>query len=106
MASWTNGIGRQRRQQPYRAVHLINQSPTKGISVTAFEKFTGRKPDLSNLRVFESRAVPTVERVKWHPKSELCILIGLSNVQPKELDKRQVAQVSDRRIDGFHESHG
>lgn len=48
--------------------------------------------------------VPTVERVKWHPKSELCILIGLSNVQPKELDERQVVQVSDRRIDGFHES--
>lgn len=70
------------------AVHLINQSPTKGISVTAFEKFTGPKPDLSNLRVFESRAmthVPTVERVKWHPKSELCNLIGLSNVQPKEV---------------------
>lgn len=64
------------------AVYLINRSPTKGKQVTPIEEFTGRKPDVANLRVFGSSAmayVPKVNRKKWDPKSRSCVLVGYAD---------------------------
>lgn len=57
----------------------MNRSPTKGILFTPEEQFTGRRPDLSHLRVFGAKAmahIPKVKRQKWDPKSEACVLVG------------------------------
>ena len=64
------------------ASHVINRSPAKGLSVTPEEKFTGKRPDLSHLRVFGTKCmahVPKERRRKWDKKSEPCIFVGYSN---------------------------
>lgn len=42
------------------AAYLINRSPTKNEKVTPAEKWSGRKPDLSNIVIFGSVAYPKV----------------------------------------------
>lgn len=61
------------------AVYLLNRSPTKGHDVTPEEAWTGKKPDLSHVRIFGTRAmvyVPKQKRKKWDAKSEECVLTG------------------------------
>lgn len=62
------------------AVFLRNRSPTKLLSkVTPTEVWTGRKPDVSFLRVFGCRAyahIPRSERGKLDPKSRNCWMMG------------------------------
>lgn len=40
----------------YTATYLLNRSPTKMLSVTPYEKWNDKEPDLSNLRLFGSTA--------------------------------------------------
>jgi hypothetical protein len=52
--------------------------------MTPKEKFTGKKPDVSHLKVFGCIAhvhVPNVKRSKLNPKAEKCIFIGYSSEQ-------------------------
>ena len=64
------------------AVYLMNRCTTSGVhDVTPHEKFFGKKPDLSHVRIFGSIAyvhIPDATRQKLDPKSEKCILIGYS----------------------------
>ena len=60
----------------------MNRTPTAAIhDVTPEERFTGKKPDLSHLKVFGCIAyvhVPDELRTKLDPKAKKCILIGYS----------------------------
>ena len=60
----------------------MNMCTTSGVhDVTPHEKFFGKKPDLSHVRVFGSIAyvhIPDDTRQKIDPKSKKCILIGYS----------------------------
>ena len=62
------------------AVYLKNRSPTIAVSnVTPEESWTGRKPDVSNLRIFGCKAfahVPKANRRKLDPKSTECVFVG------------------------------
>lgn len=64
------------------AVYIINKTPTASIhDVTPEEKFTGKKPDLSHLKVFGCIAYVHVSdelRMKLDPKAEKCVFIGYS----------------------------
>jgi hypothetical protein len=49
--------------------------------MTPEEKYSGRKPDLSHLKVFGCIAyvhVPDELRIKLDPKAEKCVFIGYS----------------------------
>ena len=63
-------------------VYLMNRCTTSGVhNVTPCEKFYGKKPDLSHVRIFGSIAyvhIPDEKRQKLNPKSEKCILVGYS----------------------------
>lgn len=67
----------------FAATYLINRSPTNSLnSKTPYELWFGRKPDLSNLKVFGCQAyafVPKEKRVKFDDKSQLCIMLGYSD---------------------------
>lgn len=67
----------------HTAVYLQNRTVTTSLNYkTPFEIWTGRKPDVSHLRVFGSTVmvhVPKQKRLKWDRKSEKCILVGYSN---------------------------
>jgi len=62
------------------AVYIMNQTPTTTVhGMTPKKKFTGKKPDVSDLRVFGCIAyvhVPNEKRSKLDPKAEKCIYIG------------------------------
>ena len=61
------------------ATYLINRSPTKGHPLTPEEAWSGRKPDLSHVRVFGAKAmahIPKCKRKKWDVKSREAILVG------------------------------
>lgn len=62
------------------AVYLINRTPAASLGMmTPFEKWTGRKPDLSHVRIFGSKVmvhVPKVNRHKWDKKANKLILVG------------------------------
>ena len=62
------------------ATYVRNRSPTTALNnKTPFEFWHGRKPDLSNLRVFGCIAydhVPDEKRRKLQPKAEKCIFVG------------------------------
>lgn len=61
------------------ACYIVNRSPTKGLQVTPEERFSGEKPDLSNLHVFGTVVmthIPKVGRKKWDPKSREGIFVG------------------------------
>ncbi len=67
------------------AIYIMNRTPTTAIhGVTPEEKFTGKKPDVSHLRVFGCIAyvhVPNEKRSKLNPKVKKCIFIGYSSKQ-------------------------
>jgi hypothetical protein len=58
----------------------MNRTPTTTVhGMTPEEKFTGKKPYVSQLRVFACIAyvhVPDEKRSKLDPKAEKCIFIG------------------------------
>lgn len=61
------------------AVYLINRTPTSGSNVTPEEIWCGRKPDLSHLRIFGSKAtsqIPKEKRKKLDVKAVEAILVG------------------------------
>jgi hypothetical protein len=64
------------------AIYIMNRTPTAVVhGMTLEEKFTGKKPDVSHLRVFGYIAyvhVPDEKRSKLDPKAEKCIFIGYS----------------------------
>jgi len=63
-------------------VYIMNQTPTIAVDgMTPEEKFTGKKPDVSHLKVFGCIAyvhVPEKNKSKLDPKAEKCIFIGYS----------------------------
>jgi hypothetical protein len=63
-------------------VYIMNQTPIAVVhGMTLEEKFSGKKPDVSHLRVFGCIAyvhVPNEKRSKLDPKAEKCIFIGYS----------------------------
>ena len=65
------------------AAYLKNRSPTKALkSVTPYEAWTKRKPDLRHLRIFGCKAlvrIPTAFRKKLDSKSKECIFVGFSD---------------------------
>ena len=64
------------------ALYIVNRTPTAVIhGMTPKEKFTGKKPDLSHLKVFGCLAyvhIPDELRSKLDPKAEKCVFIGYS----------------------------
>lgn len=62
------------------AAYVINRSPTKSINgKTPMELWTGKKPNLSNLRVFGCEVmtqVPKEKRQKWDSKSRKLLFVG------------------------------
>lgn len=62
------------------AAYIINRSPSRVLAeVTPYEKWTGKKPNLSHLRVFGSKAmvhIPKQKRQKWDRKSQELLFIG------------------------------
>jgi hypothetical protein len=63
-------------------VYIMNRTPIATIhGMTPEEKFIGKRPDVSHLRVFGCIAyvhVPHERRLKLDPKVEKCIFIGYS----------------------------
>jgi len=66
-------------------VYIMNRTPTMVVhGMTLEEKFTGKKLDVSHLRVFGCIAyvhVPDEKRSKLDPKAKKCIFIGYSSKQ-------------------------
>jgi hypothetical protein len=66
-------------------VYIMNRTPTAVVhGMTPEEKFIGKKPNVSHLRVFGCIAyvhVPNEKRSKLDPKVEKCIFIGYSSKQ-------------------------
>jgi hypothetical protein len=64
------------------AVYIMNRTPTAAVhGMTPEEKFTGKKSDVSHLRMFSCIAyvhVPDEKRSKLDPKAKKCIFIGYS----------------------------
>lgn len=64
------------------AFYIINMTPMATIhDVTLEEKYIGKKPDVSHLKVFGCIAyvhLPDELRTKLDPKAEKCVLIGSS----------------------------
>ena len=64
------------------AVYIMNRTPTAAVhDVTPEEKYSGKKPDLSHLKVFGCIAyvhIPDELRRKLDPKAEKCIFVGYS----------------------------
>ena len=65
------------------AIYLKNRSPTKALkSVTPYEAWTQRKPDLRHLRIFGCKAlvrIPATFRKKLYSKSKECLFVGYSD---------------------------
>lgn len=64
------------------AVYLRNRTIASGLSKTPYELWTGRKPDVSHLRVFGSTVmvhVPKIKRTKWDRKAVKHILLGYAD---------------------------
>ena len=64
----------------HAAVYIMNRTPTAAIhGMTPEEKFTGKKPDLSHLKVFGCLAyvhIPDELRSKLDPKAKKCVFLG------------------------------
>jgi hypothetical protein len=64
------------------AVYIMNRTPTTTVhGMTPEEKYSGRKPDLSHLKVFRCIAYVHVLddlRIKLDSKAEKCVFIGYS----------------------------
>ena len=71
---WVDGVA--------TAIYLINRCPTARIySKTPEEVWSGKKPDLSSLKIFGCICyvhIPQELRTKLDAKSEKCIFVGYS----------------------------
>jgi hypothetical protein len=69
------------------AVYIMNRTPKTTIhGMTPEDKFAGKKPDVSHLRMFSYIAyvhVLDVNRSKLDPKVEKCIFVGYSLEQKR-----------------------
>lgn len=68
----------------YCATYLLNRSPTRGLveAKTPYEVWTGKVPNLSNLRIFGTTAfahVPKEKRRKLDPKTKRLVFVGYAN---------------------------
>lgn len=64
------------------AAYIVNRLPFSGGKKSPEELWTGRKPDLSNIRVFGCKSmshIPREKRGKFDPKSKAHILVGYSS---------------------------
>lgn len=64
------------------AIYLRNRSAASGLEKTPYEMWYNRKPDVSSIRIFGSKAmtmIPKEKRQKWDKKSKRMILIGFSD---------------------------
>lgn len=91
------------------AVYLINRSPAKGLSgQTPHEIWSGKKPDLSHLKVFGCRAlahIPKEQRCKWDKKAKPCLLLGyLEHTQGYRLYDTEAKKVFRCRDVVFYEN--
>jgi hypothetical protein len=101
------------------AVYIKNQSPTKALeSKTPQEAWTGRKPDVSHLRVFGCKAfahIPDEKRRKLESKSMPCVFLGycertktyrLMCVETKRIIKSRdvVFLEGTKEIEGVHDN--
>ncbi len=63
-------------------VYIMNRTPTATVhGMTPEEKYSGKKPDLSHLKVFGCIAYVHVSnelRTKLDPKAKKCVFIGYS----------------------------
>ncbi|KMQ81757.1 copia protein, partial [Lasius niger] len=78
------------------ANYLQNRLPTKANEVTPYELWTGRKPDLSNIKTFGAKAYAYIhksKRGKLDPKAIEGILIGYDH-----RSKGYRIYVSDRNV--------
>ena len=66
----------------FTTVYLINRTPTTSVHIiTPEEAWSGRKPDLSHLRIFGCVCyvhIPSELRSKLDAKSEKCVFVGYS----------------------------
>jgi hypothetical protein len=64
------------------AAIVRNRCPTVAVdNMTPYECFNGKKPDVSNFKVFGCKAymhVPKETRKKWDSKTKKCIFVGYS----------------------------
>ena len=63
----------------HTAVYCLNRVPSVNSDLSPFEIITGKKPDLSSLREFGSKAYAHIRddaRKKWDPKSRCLHLVG------------------------------
>ncbi|GBP85186.1 Retrovirus-related Pol polyprotein from transposon TNT 1-94 [Eumeta japonica] len=62
------------------AAYVINRSPSRVLAeVTPYEKWTGKKLNISYLKIFGSKAmvhVPKQNRLKWDRKSRALVFVG------------------------------
>ena len=59
------------------ATYLWNRSPTKAVSgITPYEAWTGRKPQVGGLRIFECQAFVHIPKKNLDSKSRKCFLLG------------------------------
>lgn len=62
------------------AAYVINRSPSRVLDeVTPYEKWTGKKPNISHLKIFGTKAmvhIPKEKRLKWDRKSQELIFVG------------------------------
>lgn len=67
------------------AAYLVNRSSTKGLkNITPEEAWTGKKPDLTHLRVFCKALayVPKEKCKKWDTKVRDCVFVGYCTDSP------------------------
>jgi len=67
----------------HTVVYLLNHSPSKAVTVTPYELWTGRKPSLRHLAVWGCNAqirIPNPYRTKLQFKSTPGIFIGYSSI--------------------------
>ncbi len=63
------------------AIYVQNRSLSSTRNITPYQAWYGKKPDVSHLRVFGSKAfalVPDVNRQKLDPKAKECVFVGYS----------------------------
>lgn len=65
------------------AIYLRNRCIARGLELkTPYELWYGRKPDISNIRIFGSETmvhIPKPKRLKWDKKSRKMILVGFGD---------------------------
>ncbi len=78
------------------AVYFMNRTPTAAVhGMTPEEKYSGRKPDLSHLKVFGCIAyvhVPDELRTKLDPKAKKCFSLG-THLSKKGIDVITLSRV-------------